>query len=116
MSAVLHAYVRAFVRIIIDVWCVVHLLRMLLAVFMTHSRVRVSSFVGLLVPCSVVHLSALVCLILSLPATTQPLGVCERQNEVDLWRPLALVCYSACLSLLPACICLVSACLWGAPK
>ena len=97
MSVVLHACVRAFVRIIIDVVCVVHLVRMLLAVFMSHSPVRASSFVGLPVPCSVLHHSALVRLILPLPATTQPLGVCERQNESDLWRPLALACYSACL-------------------
>ena len=42
MSVVLHACVRAFVRIIIDVLCVVHLVRMLLAVFMPHSPVGVS--------------------------------------------------------------------------
>ena len=46
MSVVLHACVRAFVRIIIDVLCVVHLVRMLLAVFTPHSPVRVSSIVG----------------------------------------------------------------------
>jgi hypothetical protein len=41
MSVVLHVCVCALVRIINDVWCVVHLVRMLLGVFMPHSRVRV---------------------------------------------------------------------------
>jgi hypothetical protein len=109
MSVVLHACVCAFVRIINDAWCVVHLVRMLLGVFMPHSRVRVWSFVLLLVPCSVLHLSALVCLILSLPATTQPLGMCERQNEVDfcvdLWPlPATLLATATCLRASASCL------------